>query len=130
MVTDTYGLDDERLWRIRPNKSFKDWICTLTHRLLKECRSNPMFDILAPLVHADASLAELVLPHAFLEISDGDMTPSRKTLREQSSRGVAMCLSNASTLEEKRAATQVPLNSHQRGLEAPEYRTLDCFDTL
>lgn len=107
MVADTYGLDDERLWRIGPNTSFKDWICTLTHRLLKECRSNPMFDILAPLVHADASLAELVLPHAFLEISDGDMTPSRKTLREQSSRGVAMCLSNASTLEEKRAAKTI-----------------------
>jgi len=104
MVTDTYGLDDERLWKIGSNTSFKDWIRTLAYRLLKECRSNPMFDILAPLVHTDASLAELVLPHTFLEISDGDMTPTRKALREQSSRGIAMCLSNASELEGKHAA--------------------------
>ena len=47
-----------------------------------------------------------MLPHAFLEISGGDMR-LRKTLREQWSRGVAMCLSNASTLEEKRAAKTI-----------------------
>ena len=110
VVSDTFALDDERLWTVGENDceaTYEKWVCALAHRLLSECKSDPIFLLLASLIISDYHVAELVLPHMFFELADAhselSVTENAKT-RADVSRGITSCLNRASTKQGIRAA--------------------------
>ena len=110
MVSDLYELDDERLWTINENgsdKAYENWICALVHRLLPECKADPLFRLLESLMISDYVVAELALPHMLFEIADArhDLSvKGNKDVHDALSRGFTGTLNRANTSEGRRAA--------------------------